>query len=140
LELAARRISDFHSRNLDKSFEYRDKLGIRLGQIIRPLERVGIYVPGGAGAYPSTVLMNAIAAQVAGVKEVVMVSPIKPGEGKAVLAAAAIAGLEEVFRIGGAQAVAALAYGTESIRPVDKIVGPGNAYVQAAKRLVYGVV
>jgi len=141
LELAARRIRDFHVRTIERSFSYRDRLGVRLGQVVRPLDRVGIYVPGGLGAYPSSVLMNAIPARVAGVKEIVMVSPASPdGERGSVLAAAAIAGVDEVYRIGGAQAVAALAYGTETIRPVDKIVGPGNAYVQAAKRMVYGVV
>jgi histidinol dehydrogenase len=141
LELAARRIRDFHRRTLDASFSYRDALGMRLGQVVRPLERVGIYVPGGQGAYPSTVLMNAIAARVAGVREIVMVSPPSPaGESSAVLAAAAIAGVDEFYRVGGAQAVAALAYGTRTIRPVDKIVGPGNAWVQAAKRMVYGAV
>ena len=141
LELAARRIRDFHARTVDRSFSYRDRMGMRLGQVVRPLERIGIYVPGGKGAYPSSVLMNAIPAQVAGVREIVMVSPASPDEDRStVLAAAAIAGLSEVYRIGGAQAVAALAYGTKTIRPVDKIVGPGNAYVQAAKRMVYGVV
>jgi histidinol dehydrogenase len=140
LELAARRITAFHRRTLVKSFSYRDQLGMRLGQIVRPLERVGIYVPGGMGAYPSSVLMNAIPARVAGVRDIVMVSPAsKDGDRPGVLAAAVIAGVGEVYRIGGAQAVAALAYGTATIRPVDKIVGPGNAYVQAAKRMVYGV-
>jgi histidinol dehydrogenase len=140
LELAAERIREFHRRTMEESFVYRDRIGMRLGQIVRPLQRVGIYVPGGAGAYPSTVLMNAIPAKVAGVAEVVMVSPpSKDGERAAVLAAAAIAGVDEFYRVGGAQAVAALAYGTDTIRPVDKIVGPGNAYVQAAKRMVYGV-
>jgi len=140
LELAARRIGDFHRHTLEKSFSYRDGLGMRLGQIVRPLKRVGIYVPGGAGAYPSSVLMNAIPARVAGVGEIVMVSPPAPeGDRRGVLAAAAIAGVSEVYRAGGAHAIAALAYGTESVRPVDKIVGPGNAYVQAAKRMVYGV-
>src|SRR5713226_7156082 len=141
LETAARRITVFHRRTLEKSFSYRDPVGLRLGQIVRPLRRVGIYVPGGQAAYPSSVLMNAIPARVAGVKEIVMVSPPgKSGDNGAVLAAAAIAGVHEVYRIGGAQAIAALAYGTTTIRPVDKIVGPGNAYVQAAKRMVYGVV
>ena len=140
LELAARRIAEFHRRTLDRSFSYRDRYGMRLGQMIRPLERVGLYVPGGMGAYPSSVLMNAIPARVAGVREIVMVSPAaRAGDRPVVLAAAAIAGVSEVYRIGGAQAVAALAYGTGSIRPVDKIVGPGNAWVQAAKRMVYGV-
>ncbi len=139
LELAARRIAAFHRRTLEKSFSYRDRSGMRLGQVVRPLDRVGIYVPGGQGAYPSSVLMNAIPARVAGVREIAMVTPPSPnGDRKAVLAAAAIAGVDEVYRAGGAQAVAALAYGTRSISPVDKIVGPGNAYVQAAKRMVYG--
>ena len=141
LELAARRIAAFHRHTLEQSFSYRDGSGMRLGQMVRPLERVGIYVPGGMGAYPSSVLMNAIPARVAGVREIVMVSPAaKDGDRSAALAAAAIAGVDEVYRIGGAQAIAALAYGTATIRPVDKIVGPGNAWVQAAKRLVYGIV
>ena len=141
LELAARRITEFHRRTLEKSFSFRDRLGMRMGQIVRPLDRVGIYVPGGMGAYPSSVLMNAIPARVAGVREIVMASPSSAdGDRPAALAAAAIAGVDEVYRVGGAQAIAALAYGTESIRPVDKIVGPGNAYVQAAKRMVYGAV
>jgi histidinol dehydrogenase len=140
LELAARRITEFHRRTVEKSFNYHDQLGMRLGQMVRPLERVGIYVPGGAGAYPSTVLMNAIPARVAGVREIAMVTPpTREGDRTAVLAAAAIAGVDEVYRAGGAHAIAALAYGTSSIRAVDKIVGPGNAYVQAAKRMVYGV-
>ncbi|HLK86016.1 MAG TPA: histidinol dehydrogenase [Candidatus Binataceae bacterium] len=141
LELAARRIRDFHRRTLSRSFAYRDGLGMRLGQTVRPLARVGIYVPGGQGAYPSTVLMNAIPARVAGVGEIAMVSPpSSAGEFPAVLAAAAIAGVDEFYRVGGAQAVAALAYGTQTIAPVEKIVGPGNAWVQAAKRMVYGAV
>ena len=141
LELAARRIREFHRRTLSRSFTYRDSLGMRLGQNVRPLERVGIYVPGGQGAYPSTVLMNAIPARVAGVPEIVMVSPPSPaGDSAAVLAAAAIAGVDEFYRVGGAQAVAALAYGTRTIAAVDKIVGPGNAWVQTAKRMVYGAV
>ncbi|MGA7869780.1 MAG: histidinol dehydrogenase [Candidatus Binatus sp.] len=141
LELAAERIAEFHRRTMDKSFIYRDKSGMRLGQMVQPMRRVGIYVPGGLGAYPSSLLMNAIPAKVAGVAEIVMVSPPSAeGERLAVLAAAEIAGVDEFYRVGGAQAVAALAYGTETIRPVDKIVGPGNAFVQAAKRMVYGVV
>ncbi len=140
LELAARRIVDFHRRTMEKSFIYRDNCGMRLGQMVQPMRRVGIYVPGGLGAYPSTVLMNAIPAKVAGVTEIVMVSPPSAdGERLAVLAAAEIAGVDEFYRVGGAQAVAALAYGTKTIKPVDKIVGPGNAFVQAAKRMVYGV-
>jgi histidinol dehydrogenase len=141
LELAARRIAEFHRRTLERSFRYRDRIGMTLGQTVRPLHRVGIYVPGGKGAYPSSLLMNAIPARVAGVKEIVMVSPPSPdGDNPAVMAAAAIAGVDEFYRVGGAQAVAGLAYGTESIRAVDKIVGPGNAWVQAAKRMVYGTV
>jgi histidinol dehydrogenase len=140
LELAADRIADFHRRTIEKSFIYRDKAGMRLGQLVQPMRRVGIYVPGGLGAYPSSVLMNAIPARVAGVAEIVMVSPPSAeGERLAVLAAAEIAGVDEFYRVGGAQAVAALAYGTATIKPVDKIVGPGNAFVQAAKRMVYGV-
>ncbi len=140
LELAARRIRAFHRHTLESSFSYRDASGMRLGQLVRPLERVGIYVPGGLGAYPSSVLMNAIPARVAGVREIVMVSPPnRAGDNRAVMAAAAMAGVHEFYRVGGAQAVAALAYGTETIGAVDKIVGPGNAFVQAAKRMVYGV-
>jgi histidinol dehydrogenase len=140
LELAARRIADFHRRTMEKSFSYRDRAGMRLGQLVNPLRRVGIYVPGGLGAYPSSVLMNAIPAKVAGVVEIVMVSPpSSQGARPAVLAAAEIAGVDEFYRVGGAQAVAALAYGTDTIAPVDKIVGPGNTFVQAAKRMVYGV-
>jgi histidinol dehydrogenase len=141
LELAARRIREFHRHTLSASFTYRDDAGMRLGQTVRPLARVGIYVPGGRGAYPSTVLMNAIPARVAGVGEIAMVSPPSPaGDSTAVLAAAAIAGVDEFYRVGGAQAVAALAYGTRTIAAVDKIVGPGNAWVQTAKRMVYGSV
>jgi len=141
LETAARRIRDFHRHTVAKSFTYRDQFGMRLGQIVLPLQRVGIYVPGGAAAYPSTVLMNAIPARVAGVKEVVMVCPATTDvHPQVVLAAAALAEVDEVYRVGGAQAIAALAYGTETIRAVDKIVGPGNAYVQTAKRMVYGTV
>ena len=140
LELAAKRIAEFHRRTLEASFTYKDRYGMRLGQMVRPLRRVGIYVPGGLGAYPSSVLMNAIPARVAGVREIVMVSPpAREGDRPGVLAAAAIAGVGEVYRAGGAHAIAALAFGTATILPVDKIVGPGNAYVQAAKRMVYGV-
>lgn len=140
LELAARRIARFHRETLERPFAFVDDLGMRLGQLVQPLRRVGLYVPGGMGAYPSSVLMNAIPARVAGVEEIVMVAPpSREGERDAVMAAAAIAGVTEYYRVGGAQAVAALAYGTKTIRAVDKIVGPGNAYVQAAKRMVYGV-
>jgi histidinol dehydrogenase len=141
LRLAARRIEAFHKRQRQPSWRFRDRLGLVLGQQITPLGRVGVYVPGGHAAYPSSVLMNVIPARVAGVPEVVMVSPAgRDGHTPAVLAAAAIAGASAVYRIGGAQAVAALAYGTRTIPRVDKIVGPGNAYVQAAKRYVYGQV
>jgi histidinol dehydrogenase len=141
LRLAARRIAAFHRRQRARSWSYRDASGLRLGQQITPLQRVGLYVPGGHAAYPSSVLMNAIPARVAGVREVVMVSPAGPGGfTPAVLAAAVIAGVDVVYRIGGAQAVAALAYGTKTIARVDKIVGPGNAWVQAAKKIVYGTV
>jgi histidinol dehydrogenase len=141
LRLAARRIRAFHMRQRQRSWRYRDAAGLVLGQQITPLRRVGVYVPGGHAAYPSSVLMNVIPARVAGVEEVVMVSPAGPdGHAPAVLAAAHLAGASAVYRVGGAQAVAALAYGTRTIPRVDKIVGPGNAYVQAAKRQVYGQV
>jgi histidinol dehydrogenase len=141
LRLAARRITAFHRRQRTTSWTYRDAAGLQLGQQLTPLARVGVYVPGGRAAYPSSVLMNAIPARVAGVREIIMLSPAGPqGFNPAVLPAAEIAGVSAVFRIGGAQAVAAAAYGTESIPSVDKIVGPGNAYVQAAKKAVYGTV
>jgi histidinol dehydrogenase len=127
---------------MEKSWGYRDPIGIYLGQRIAPLARVGVYVPGGKASYPSTVLMNAIPAKVAGVKEIVMTSPAGR-DGKVnplILAAAKIAGVDRIFRVGGAQAIAALAYGTASIPKVDKIVGPGNIYVATAKRLVFGEV
>lgn len=139
LRLAARRIRGFHQRQLEKSWSYKDPLGLTLGQRITPLERIGVYVPGGKAAYPSTVLMAVTPARVAGVKEVVVASPIRH-QSALVLAAARIAGADRVFRVGGAQAIAALAYGTQSIPRVDKIVGPGNVYVAAAKRLVFGQV
>ncbi|MFQ5586175.1 MAG: histidinol dehydrogenase [Thermodesulfobacteriota bacterium] len=139
LQKAARRIRAFHRRQLPKSWSIRERDGALLGQRATPLERVGIYVPGGKAAYPSTVFMNAIPARVAGVDEVVMVTPPdKEGFNPYVMATAAIAGVDTVFQVGGAQAVGALAYGTESIPRVDKIVGPGNIYVATAKRLVYG--
>jgi histidinol dehydrogenase len=139
MRLAAERIASFHRRQVEKSWSYRDPVGIILGQKLTPLERVGVYVPGGKAAYPSTVLMNAIPAKVAGVKEVVMTSPIGE-DSAAVLAAAGIAGVDRLFRVGGAQAIAALAFGTQTVPKVDKIVGPGNVYVAAAKRLVFGEV
>jgi histidinol dehydrogenase len=143
LKLAAARITAFHKlqrRKFASSWSVRTS-GALLGEQIRPLERVGIYVPGGLAAYPSTVLMNAIPAKVAGVREIVMVSPWRDGKpNPATLAAAKLAGVTRIFKIGGAQAIAALAYGTETVPAVDKIVGPGNAYVAAAKRLVFGKV
>jgi histidinol dehydrogenase len=139
LQFAARRITTFHRRQLQKSWQYRDSLGMVLGQRISPLQRVGIYVPGGKASYPSTVLMNTIPAKVAGVKEIIMTSPIG-ADGDIILAAAHIAGVDRVFRIGGAQAVAALAFGTQTIPKVDKIVGPGNIFVATAKRMVFGEV
>lgn len=141
LRLAARRIRVFHMHQREASWRFRDPAGLVLGQLVTPLRRVGVYVPGGKAAYPSSVLMNVIPARVAGVEEVIMVSPAgRDGLSQAVLAAAHLAGVSAVFRVGGAQAVAALAYGTSTIPRVDKIVGPGNAYVQAAKKLVYGEV
>jgi len=141
LREAAERVRRFHERQRAQSWQYEESDGTLLGQLISPLDRVGIYVPGGKAAYPSTVLMNAIPARVAGVHEIVMVSPAPGGaRNQLVLAAASLAGVDRVFSIGGAQAVAALAYGTPSIAAVDKIVGPGNAYVAAAKRQVFGVV
>ena len=137
LREAAARIRSFHERQLAHSWRYEEPDGTMLGQNVTPLERVGLYVPGGKAAYPSSVLMNAIPAKVAGVPELVMVSP---NPNPLVLAAAAIAGVDRVIAIGGAQAVAALAYGTRSVPRVDKIVGPGNAYVAAAKRQVFGQV
>jgi histidinol dehydrogenase len=143
LRTAAERIRVFHERQKQElnGFTYTEADGTVLGQRVTPLDRVGIYVPGGKAAYPSSVLMNAIPAQVAGVKEIVMVVPTPDGvKNRMVLAAAAIAGVTRVITIGGAQAVGALAYGTATIPPVDKIVGPGNAYVAAAKRRVFGTV
>ena len=139
LEIAAARIRAFHERQVQESWRFDDGEGAVLGQQVTPLDRVGIYVPGGKAAYPSSVLMAAIAAKVAGVREIVMATPTPGGElSGAVLAAAALAGVDRIVRIGGAQAVAALAFGTESVPAVDKIVGPGNAYVAAAKRRVFG--
>ena len=141
LETAAKRIRQYHQRQVQTSWQYTEADGTVLGQHITPIDRVGLYVPGGKAAYPSSVLMNAIAAKVAGVKELIMVTPTPDGRvNETVLAAAALAGVDRVFRIGGAQAVGALAYGTETMPAVDKIVGPGNAYVAAAKRFVFGVV
>jgi len=139
---AAENIRDFHEKQLETTWTYTPKPGVILGQHITPIERVGLYVPGGKATYPSTVLMDAIPALVAGVKSLVMVTP--PGrDGKinpTILAAAKIAGVHEIYKLGGAQAVAALAYGTETIKPVNKIVGPGNIYVATAKKEVFGKV
>ena len=141
LTAAAARVQAFHERQIQDTWEYEDELGNRLGQKVTPLDRVGIYVPGGLASYPSSVLMNAIPAKVAGVKEVVMVVPAPNGIlNPLVLAAAHLAKVDRVFTIGGAQAVAALAYGTDTIPQVDKITGPGNKYVAAAKRAVFGQV
>jgi histidinol dehydrogenase len=144
LQSAAERIRRYHERQLEacgRSWQYRDEDGTLLGQKVTPLDRVGIYVPGGKAAYPSSVLMNALPAQVAGVGEIIMVVPTPRGERNAlVLAAAYVAGVTQAFTVGGAQAVGALAYGTQTIPRVDKITGPGNAYVASAKRRVFGTV
>jgi histidinol dehydrogenase len=141
LQMAAERIRAFHARQLPADDDQVDGLGVRLGLRWRPLDAVGLYVPGGTAAYPSSVLMNGIPAQVAGVGRIAMAVPMPDGRvNPLVLVAAEIAGVREVYRVGGAQAVAALAYGTSSIAPVDKIVGPGNAYVAEAKRQVFGQV
>ena len=139
IAFAAERIRSYHARQRPADLKFTDEAGVELGWRWTPLEAVGIYVPGGRAAYPSTVLMNAVPAAVAGVERIAMVTP--PGRLQpAVLAAAKAAGVSEIWRVGGAQAVAALAYGAGPILPVDKIVGPGNAYVTAAKRRVYGAV
>ena len=141
LKTAAERIRSFHETQRPEALHYEDADGVRLGSRWPALDAVGLYVPGGTAAYPSSVLMNAIPAQVAGVQRIVMVVPTPDNQmNPLVLAAAQLAGVTEVYRIGGAQAIAALAYGTQTIRPVDKIVGPGNAYVAAAKRRVFGTV
>ena len=139
LRFAAERIEAFHRRQLPEPIDYRDALGVRLGLRWQPIAAAGLYVPGGTAAYPSSVLMNAIPALVAGVERLVMVVPAPDGAiDPLVIAAAQLSGVDEIYRVGGAQAVAALAYGTATIAPVDKIVGPGNAYVAAAKRRVFG--
>lgn len=141
LQHAADRIEAYHRRQMPEDLSYRDEAGVELGARWRPLSAVGLYVPGGTAAYPSSVLMNAVPARVAGVARVVMVTPTPDGVvNPQVLAAASVAGIDEIYRVGGAQAVAALAYGTPTIAPVDKIVGPGNAYVAEAKRQVFGTV
>jgi histidinol dehydrogenase len=139
LEQAARRVTAYHQKQVQSSWSYTEEDGTMLGQQITPLDRVGLYVPGGKAAYPSSVLMNALPAKVAGVGELIMVVPTPDGiKNQLVLAAAFLSGVDRVFTVGGAQAVAALAYGTESIPKVDKVVGPGNAYVASAKRRVFG--
>ncbi len=141
LEKAALRVADYHRRQITNSWDYRDEKGSLFGQKVTPIDRVGLYVPGGKAAYPSSVIMNAVPAKVAGVKELIMVVPTPKGDkNQLVLAAAKLSGVNRVFAIGGAQAVAALAFGTETIPQVDKIVGPGNAYVAEAKRKVFGTV
>jgi len=141
LQLAEKRIRAFHEKQLPEDIFYEDKAGVNLGLKWNPIEAAGIYVPGGLASYPSSVLMNAVPAKVAGVERLVMVVPTPDGEiNPLVLAAASISEVDEVYRVGGAQAVAALAYGCESISPVDKIVGPGNSFVVAAKRQVFGIV
>lgn len=141
LTMAADRIRAFHARQLPEDIDYKDEAGVRLGQAWNAVQAVGLYVPGGLASYPSSVLMNAIPAMVAGVKRIVMVVPTPDGVlNPLVLAAAKLAGVTEIYRVGGAQAVAALAYGTQTIQPVDKIVGPGNAFVAEAKRQVFGKV
>jgi len=140
LEAAAQRVTEYHQKQVQLSWSYKDADGTLLGQQVTPLDRVGLYVPGGKAAYPSSVLMNALPAKVAGVAELIMVVPTPDGvKNQLVLAAAFLSGVDRVFTIGGAQAVGALAYGTETIPKVDKIVGPGNAYVAAAKRRVFGI-
>jgi histidinol dehydrogenase len=141
LRLAADRIAAFHEKQKEETWLSDDEPDVRLGQLVTPLDRVGIYVPGGKAAYPSSVLMNAVPAKVAGVAEIIMVVPMPDGVvNPHVLAAAHIAGVDRIFKIGGAQAVAALAYGTATVPKVDKITGPGNIYVATAKRLVFGTV
>jgi histidinol dehydrogenase len=141
IKLAARRIEDYHRHQVAKSFMIKKESGVEMGQKILPLHRVGIYAPGGKASYPSTILMAAIPARIAGVKEIILVSPAKDGILNPLIAAAAgVSGVKRIFKIGGAQAIAALAYGTKTIPQVDKIAGPGNAYVAAAKKLVFGQV
>jgi histidinol dehydrogenase len=141
LRFAHNRIAAFHERQLPQDLRYTDELGVELGWRWSPIEAVGLYVPGGTASYPSSVLMNAVPAKVAGVKRLVVTVPVPEGRlNPLVLAAAKLAGVDEIYRVGGAQAIAALAYGTQTIAPVAKIVGPGNAYVAAAKRRVFGTV
>jgi histidinol dehydrogenase len=141
LEEAAERIERFHILQIQKSWSFAEGDGTILGQIVRPMGRVGIYVPGGKASYPSSVLMNAIPARVAGVRKIIMACPAPKGYlNPSILAAACISGVDEIFKVGGAQAIGAMAYGTKTVPKVDKIVGPGNLFVAAAKRLVFGEV
>jgi histidinol dehydrogenase len=141
IKLAARRIEDYHRHQIAQGFMVKKESGVELGQRILPLQRVGIYAPGGKASYPSTLLMAAIPARIAGVKEIILVSPAQEGKvNPLIVAAAEVSGVKHIFKIGGAQAIAALAYGTKTVPQVDKIVGPGNAYVAAAKKLVFGQV
>jgi histidinol dehydrogenase len=141
IKLSARRIEDYHRHQIAQGYMLNNENGVELGQMVLPLQRVGIYAPGGKAFYPSTLLMAAIPAHIAGVEEIILVSPSKDGQLNPLIAAAAeISGVQRIFKIGGAQAIAALAYGTKTIPIVDKIVGPGNAYVAAAKKLVFGQV
>ena len=141
IKLSARRIEDYHRHQIVQGYTINQESGVELGQIVLPLRRVGIYAPGGKASYPSTLLMAAIPARIAGVEEIILVTPSKDGKLNPLIAAAAqISGVQRIFKIGGAQAIAALAYGTKTIPCVDKIVGPGNAYVAAAKKLVFGQV
>lgn len=140
LERAKDNITSYHQQQVETGFEDRPTQGVIRGQLIRPLERVGVYVPGGTAAYPSSVLMNVIPAKIAGVKEVIMITPPQDEFNPAILVAARLAGVTQIFQVGGAQGIAALAYGTQTIPKVDKITGPGNIYVATAKKLVYGMV
>ena len=141
IKLSAQRIENYHRHQVAQGFMVNNENGVELGQIVLPLRRVGIYAPGGKASYPSTLLMAAIPARIAGVEEIIVASPCKDGQINPLIAAAAqISGVQRIFKIGGAQAIAALAYGTKTIPPVDKIVGPGNAYVAMAKKLVFGQV
>jgi histidinol dehydrogenase len=141
LKLAHDRVTEFHRRQKPADLSFTDPLGVELGWRWRPIDAVGLYVPGGGASYPSSVIMNAVPAKIAGCRRIVMVMPTPDGQTNPLaLAAARISGVDEIYRVGGAQAIAALAYGTDTIAPVDKIVGPGNAYVAAAKRRVFGVV
>jgi len=141
IRLAARRIETYHRHQIAQSFMIKRGSGVEMGQRILPLRRVGIYAPGGKASYPSTILMSAIPARIAGVEEIILVTPTKDGKLNPLIAAAAeVSGVKRIFKIGGAQAIAALAYGTKTVPQVDKIVGPGNAYVAAAKKLVFGQV